>query len=135
MHDYVAALSCCWSNDRILEDLREDSSRMMNNSRNWSEWSSQLERWIDDVKGWFIKDDITIEQLGTILPDSIFLSLPSNVQSLCKQINASYENNLYDCTAVIMRRLLESLLVLSYQKLGIEPDIMDKSGMHHISLC
>lgn len=134
LHDYVAALSCCWSNDSILEDLRGESSRMMNSSRNWSEWSSQLERWIDDVKGWSIKDDITIEQLGTILPDSIFLSLPSNVQSLCKQINASYENNLYDCTAVIMRRLLESLLVLSYQKLGIEPDIMDKSGMHHISL-
>lgn len=134
LHDYVATLSCCWSNDSILEDLRGESSRMMNSSRNWSEWSSQLERWIDDVKGWSIKDDITIEQLGTILPDSIFLSLPSNVQSLCKQINASYENNLYDCTAVIMRRLLESLLVLSYQKLGIEPDIMDKSGMHHISL-
>lgn len=50
LHDYVAALSCCWSNDSILEDLRGDSSRMMNNSRNWSEWSSQLERWIDDVK-------------------------------------------------------------------------------------
>ena len=23
----------------------------------------------------------------------------------CKQINASYENNLFDCTAVMMRRL------------------------------
>lgn len=134
LHDYVKALSCSWSEDDILEDLKGDSSRMMNNSRNWSEWCSHLERWISDVKSWSTKDEITIEQLGTILPDTLFDSLPSNVQSLCKQINASYENNLYDCTAVIMRRLLESLLVLSYQKLGIESDIMDKSGTYHISL-
>ena len=49
-------------------------------------------------------------------------------------IRETSDGNLYDCTAVIMRRFLESLLVLSYQKLGIEPDIMDKSGMHHVSL-
>lgn len=134
LHDYVKALSCCWNEDEILEDLKGDSSRMMNNSKNWTAWCSQLERWINDVKGWSAKDEITIEQLGTILPDTLFYSLPSNVQSLCKQINASYENNLYDCTAVIMRRLLESLLVLSYQQHGIESEIMDKSGTCHVSL-
>lgn len=33
-----------------------------------------------------------------------------------------------------MRRLLESLLVLSYLKFDIESDIMDKSGNHHLTL-
>ena len=33
-----------------------------------------------------------------------------------------------------MRRLLESLLVLSYQNAGLESEIMDKFGKHHISL-
>lgn len=60
--------------------------------------------------------------------------MKSNVKSLCKQINASYENNLYDCTAVVMRRLLESLLVLCYQNANIESEIMDKNGFYHISL-
>ena len=34
----------------------------------------------------------------------------------------------------MMRRLLEGLLVLSYQNANIEEEIMDKSGKHHISL-
>lgn len=123
-----------WNDDEILEDLQGESSRMMNNARNWSDWCSQMEGWIGDIKSWKNKNEITIEQLGTILPDALYNSLPSNIQFLCKQINASYENNLYDCTAVIMRRLLESLLVLSYQNAGIEADITDKSGAYHISL-
>ena len=134
LHDYVAALSFSWNDDVILEDLQGESSRMMNNARNWSDWCSRMEGWIGDIKSWKNKDEITIEQLGTILPDALYNSLPSNIQFLCKQINASYENNLYDCTAVIMRRLLESLLVLSYQNAGIEADITDKSGAYHVSL-
>lgn len=135
LHDYVKALHLAgWSEAMILADLRNESSRMMNSSRNWSDWSDRLESWIDDIKHWEDEDNITVEQLGTILPDAIFIQLPPNVQSLCKQINASYENNLFDCTAVMMRRLLESLLVLSYQNVGIESDIMDKSGKRHISL-
>ncbi len=134
LHDYVKVLSFSWGDDKILEDLQGESKRMMNNSRNWTEWTSQIEGWIEDVKGWSSNDSITIEQLGTILPDALFADLSLNIQTLCKQINASYENNLYDCTAVMMRRLLESLLVLSYQKAGIEKEIIDKSGNHHITL-
>lgn len=134
LHDYVAALSFSWNDDEILDDLQGESSRMMNNARNWSDWCSQIESWIRDVKGWKSKDEITIEQLGTILPDALYNSLPSNIQSLCKQINASYEHNLFDCAAVIMRRLLECLLVLSYQTAGIETEITDKSGAYHIQL-
>lgn len=57
----------------------------------------------------------------------IYDNVHTNIQRICKQINASYENNLFDCAAVLMRRLLESLLVLSYQKNDIEADIMDLS--------
>lgn len=134
LNDYVTALNSFWDEDEILEDLQGEFSRMMNNSLNWSDWCSRMEGWIRDVKSWKTKDEIAIEQLGTILPDALYNSLPSNIQSLCKQINASYENNLYDCTAVIMRRLLESLLVLSYQNAGIETEITDKSGAYHIQL-
>lgn len=133
LHDYVQALySQGWSENMVLDDLRGDSALMMNKSNNWSDWRSTIEQWIYDVKHWNEEDNVTVEQLGTVLPDALFSSLPSNVQSLCKQINASYENNLFDCTAVIMRRLLESFLVLSYQKAGIESDIMN--GNYHVTL-
>lgn len=135
LHEYVKGLSLYgWSESMILSDLRGDVAHMMNNSSNWSQWSSAISGWIEDVKKWSNDDSVSVEQLGTVLPDALFDGLPTNVQMLCKQINASYENNLFDCSAVIMRRLLESLLVLSYQKLGIESEIMDKNGNHHITL-
>lgn len=133
LNEYVQALYLYgWNESMVLSDLRGESVRMMNNSSNWTQWSRTMEGWIQDVKRWDAEDIVTVEQLGTVLPDALFKSLPVNVQSLCKQINASYENNLFDCTAVIMRRLLESLLVLSYQKAGIEAEIMN--GNYHVTL-
>ena len=133
LYEYVQALyTYGWNESMVLSDLRGESVRMMNNSSNWTQWSRTLEGWIQDVKRWNAEDTITVEQLGTVLPNALFSSLPSNVQSLCRQINASYEKNLFDCAAVIMRRLLESLLVLSYQKAGIETEIMN--GNYHVTL-
>ena len=91
-------------------------------------------KWIEDIKRWNEKEDVEIEQSGTILPAPLFNELSSNFQRLCEQINASYENNLYDCTAVMMRRLLEGLLVLSYQNYKIESEITAKDGVRHITL-
>jgi len=65
-----------------------------------------------------------------ILPSLLFSSASKSIQSICQQINESYNYGLYDCAAVMMRRLLEGLLVLTYQKLGVEEDIMDNNGGH-----
>lgn len=135
LHEYVKWLKIFgWSESTILSDLRSDTVRLLNGSRNWSEWSSAMEQWIKDVRSWSEEDSVEVEQIGSILPDSLFDNLSPNVQSLCKQINASYEKNLFDCSAVMMRRLLEILLVLSYQKAGIETEITNSSGTHHVSL-
>lgn len=128
---YISALeSAGWTEEQIIHDLQTDVSRMCSQSRNWSQWSSGMEHWINDILHWQDKDSITIEQNESILPNAVVEGLSPNIQSLCKQINASYEHNLYDCTAVIMRRLLEGLLVLSYQNNGLEADITEKSGRH-----
>lgn len=131
LHVYVGELRKWWSEEEILDDLKGESKRLMNNSKNWSDWRSVLEQWIKDIKNW-AKEDLTVEQAGTILPDALFSGLHNNIQLICKQINASYEKNLFDCTAVMMRRLLESLLVLAYQKAGIENEI--SNGNNHVPL-
>lgn len=64
----------------------------------------------------------------SILPSSLFLNTRGFIESLAKQVNACYENNLFDSCAVMMRRLLEVCLILSYEKLGIESDIKDGNG-------
>lgn len=119
-----------WTDNQILKDLQTEVNRLSNSSRNWSQWSDAMEKWIEDINHWGDEDSTSIEQDGTVIPSLIFENLSPNIQSLCKQINASYENNLFDCTAVMMRRLLEGLLVLSYQNLDIEEEITEKSGWH-----
>ncbi|ADU26510.1 hypothetical protein [Ethanoligenens harbinense] len=128
---YILALrKSDWTDNQILNDLKTEVNRLSNSSTSWSQWFATMEKWIEDINHWGDEDSISIEQDGTVLPSSIFENLSQNIQSLCKQINASYENNLFDCTAVMMRRLLEGLLVLSYQNLGVEKEITEKNGRH-----
>lgn len=89
-----------------------------------------MEGWINDIYNWNKQDDKTIDQSGTVLPSALFDNLSSNIQKVCQQINASYEKNLYDCTAVMMRRLLEGLLVLMFQNYNLESEITENNGWH-----
>ncbi len=128
---YVRALKLAnWTEKQILEDLQIEVVRVCNSSRNWTQWSETMEGWISDIENWNNASDMSISESGSILPDQLFADVPHNIQIVCKQINSSYEHNLYDCTAVMMRRLLEGLLVLSYQKHGIEAEITEKNGCH-----
>jgi hypothetical protein len=136
LKDYVYQLQKGgWSDDQIEDDLKNEVIRAVNKSKNWSEWMNIMEGWIKDIQSWGIENNTKeIIQNESIIAESIFEDTPRYAQSLCKQINASYENNLFDCTTVMMRRLLEILLILAYQKAGIEQDIMDKNGAYHIVL-
>jgi hypothetical protein len=70
---------------------------------------------------------------GTILPPILYEKTLGFVQSLAKQINGSYENNIFDGCAVLMRRLEEVLLIMSYEKLGIAAEIKDpNSGSYYM---
>jgi hypothetical protein len=65
---------------------------------------------------------------GTVLPGALYLKTRGYLESLAKQINASYEHNIYDGCAVLMRRLEEILLIHSYEKQGIAAAIKDGNG-------
>lgn len=135
LYDYIVALkNAGYSDNQIVKDLQTEVNHLCNDSSNWSEWSARMSNWINDIKHWNDKNDVGISQSGTVLPTMLFCELSSNFQRLCEQINASYENNLYDCAAVMMRRLLEGLLVLSYQNFEIESEITAKDGNHHFML-
>jgi len=71
-------------------------------------------------------EDVISDDL--ILPRPLYENTRGFVESLAKQINASYEFNIYDGCAVLMRRLLEILLILSYEHLKIEGAIQDSKG-------
>lgn len=69
---------------------------------------------------------------GTILPEPDYISTRDYIQSISKQINACYEHNVFDGCAVLIRRLVEILLILSYKELGIDGLIKDESGNYYM---
>jgi len=79
-------------------------------------------------------DDITIESNSELIDEKKFCGQRGYLDKLIKQVNHSYSNNCYDAAAVLMRRLFEVLLVLSYQNLGIDNEIKDASGNGYLML-
>lgn len=65
---------------------------------------------------------------GTILPEIDYQKTRGYIEALARQMNAAYEQNIFDGCAVLMRRLVEILLILSYQHQGIENEIQDANG-------
>lgn len=75
-------------------------------------------------------DTITIDSHDELLEEAKFCGKRVYLTRLIQQINFTYGSNCYDACAVLMRRLFEVLLVLSYQNKGIEADIMKPDGSY-----
>lgn len=69
-----------------------------------------------------------IEANSELLDEQKFCGKLNYIDRLIRQINHSYANNCYDAAAVLMRRLFEVLLILSYQNLKIDDEIKDLDG-------
>lgn len=69
-----------------------------------------------------------IVEEGSILPEVAYEKTRGYIEKIAQQINASYEHNLFDGCAVLMRRLVEILLILAYRNLSIENAIKDPHG-------
>lgn len=49
---YVEALQKHMNEDEIVNDLKGDALKLMNNSKNWTQWVSNMENWIEEVNNW-----------------------------------------------------------------------------------
>ncbi len=77
---------------------------------------------LEKTIGAFWTDTTTIESCSELLDETKFCGYRNYLDRLIYQINHSYASNCYDAAAVLMRRLFEVLLILSYQYLGIDND-------------
>jgi len=83
-------------------------------------------------KSW--NDTLTVVSDSELIDEKKFCGKLFYLTSLIKQINSSYKNNCYDACAVLMRRLFEILLILSYQKLQIDDEIRSKKDGNYLML-
>ncbi|MDO9151745.1 MAG: hypothetical protein Q7U33_10240 [Methylotenera sp.] len=68
-------------------------------------------------------DDIVSDD--TIISTALISNTRGYIELLVRQINASYQFNIFDGCAVLMRRLVEILLILTYENLLISNEIKD----------
>lgn len=80
------------------------------------------------------KDIDTITSDSELIDENKFGGKRQYLTQLIRQINHSYAHNCYDAAAVLMRRLFEVLLVLSYQNMGIDNEIKNSSGKGYVIL-
>lgn len=69
-----------------------------------------------------------VDCIGAILPLGLYQNTRGYIIKIGDQINASYENNIFDGCVVLMRRLIELLLIMSYDKLQRGSDIRNDKG-------
>jgi len=84
--------------------------------------------------GAFWLDTETVASDSELLEEKKFCGKRNYLDKLIAQINHSYANHCYDACAVLLRRLFEVLLVLSFQHFGIDEEIKDTSGAGYIML-
>lgn len=75
-------------------------------------------------------DTETIESNSELIDESKFCGKRGYLDKLVKQINHTYSHNCFDACAVLLRRLFEILLVLTYQNTGNEAAISKSDGTH-----
>lgn len=67
----------------------------------------------------------------SLLPEILFKEAKRNyLLKIAQQINSSYENNLFDACALMMRRLLEILLIHCFEEAGIQDQVQDADGSY-----
>ncbi len=131
LHQYVKHLAKHWDEFDIVQDLKTEVMDLFATKKSSYYWTNQINDWIDDIIGWDKPSDKPIPE-ETILPNDIFDNAPRFLITIQQEINASYQYGLYDCTAIMMRRLMEILLIQAYRKKGIENEI--KNGDYYINL-
>jgi hypothetical protein len=95
-----------------------------------------VRKYIDELTDKYAFAVIKSEDIVTddsILPEILISSTRGYIESLGRQINSSYNNNIFDGCAVLMRRLLEILLIHSYEEIGKISTISENDGLKNLS--
>ena len=65
---------------------------------------------------------------AAFLPEEIWVGTRGYLEKVCEQLNGCFQYGFYDAAAVLMRRIVETLMIESFVQLGREMEIKDSSG-------
>ena len=62
------------------------------------------------------------------LPEPIWRNSRGYIEEVCRELNGCFQNGYYNAAAVMLRRVLETLIIEAYEHLSREAEIKDASG-------
>jgi len=122
---------------RLKDKLLKGKSKVflaIKGTKSEFEFIPAIQQSLEQEYGVLWADIETVLSGSELLDETKFCGKRTHLDKLIVQINHSYANNCYDACAVLMRRLFEVMLVLSYQKLNIDDEIKEASGAGYIML-
>lgn len=120
---------------RVKKDLIDSKKmRLAKGMKTTMEFVPAVKQELDAKYDDLWEDTESIESSSEVIDEDKFCGKRGYLDKLIKQINNSYKNHCYDACAVLMRRLFEVLLVLSYQHNGIDDEIKDRTNAGYVML-
>ena len=111
---------------RLKRELTEDR-RTAKGKGNGFKIRIDVRRELDKKYSPFIQERV-VQRSNAVLPLDLFDGTRGYLEKVARQINASYDYGLYDCCAVMCRRLLETLIIELYEFRGWADEIKGPDG-------
>lgn len=83
-----------------------------------------IREWLPDLDG----VQPQMDHASGYLPESIWKSTRGYIEEVCRELNGSFQHAYYNATAVMLRRLLETLIIEAYEHISRENEIKDGGG-------
>jgi hypothetical protein len=80
--------------------------------------------WLPDLEG----IQPAIDHAAGYLPEPVWKNTRGYIEEVCRELNGSFHHGYYNAAAVMLRRLLETLIIEAYEHLNREIEIKDGGG-------
>jgi hypothetical protein len=80
--------------------------------------------WLPDLDG----IQPSMDHSSGYLPDAIWKNTRGYIEEVCRELNGCFRNAYYNAAAVMLRRLLETLIIEAYEHHGRESEIKGTGG-------
>ena len=84
------------------------------------------------IRDW-LPDDLdgvqpAMDHASGYLPEAVWKNTRGYIEQVCRELNGCFRHAYYNAAAVMLRRLLETLIIEAYEHLGREDEIKDGGG-------
>lgn len=110
----------------LAEGIRK--TKLTNESKNGFQLKPGSRRvireWLPDLDG----IQPTMDHTSGFVPEPIWRNTRGYIEEVCRELNGCFKHAYYNSSAIMLRRLLETLIIESYEHLNRENEIKNNGG-------